>query len=120
MQIKLSGSLLDAVFDRIILSKQIANRMNIASLVLRVRPDLRAQIVRQLSAMPGVELPLGVSGGSCVVTVEDCDGHAAMDTLTTIHKLPGVIAVGLAYHFSDDDQTLHSGDTSAQAQEKVK
>lgn len=94
--------------------------MNIVSLVIRTRPEQRSSVECELLKLPGVEIAVSDPGGPCIVTVEDDDGRSAMDTITAIHKLPGVIAAGLAYHFSDLSGTKDPSDPIAHSTESAK
>jgi len=76
--------------------------MNIASLVIRTTPELRSQVENALKAMPGVEIAHCEPGVPLIVTVEDTPQRAAIDIMTDIHKLTGVVAASLAYHYTDD------------------
>lgn len=93
--------------------------MNIVSLVVRIRPDLRASVENELRMLSGVEIAVSVPDGPCIVTVDDDDGRSAMDTITAIHKLPGVIAAGLAYHFSDGSGTTGPSEPIAHSRESA-
>ena len=75
--------------------------MNIASLVLRIRPETRLEAEAALIAMPGVECHGMSPEGKLVVTVEDAEGSAMSDTLIAIHRVPQVLATTLAYEHSD-------------------
>lgn len=76
--------------------------MNIASLVIRAKPEWRSRVEHELRLMSGVEVAYSVEDGPFIVTVEDTPAYAAIDAMTDIHRLPGVIAVSLSYHYSDD------------------
>lgn len=76
--------------------------MNIASLVIRTTPELRSQVERELKAMPGVEIAHCDPAAPLIVTVEDTPQRAAIDIMTDIHRLSGVVAASLAYHYTDD------------------
>ncbi len=76
--------------------------MNIASLVLRVYPETRADAERALRALPGVECHQMSADGRLIVTVEDVPGAAMSDTLIAIHRVPQVLAATLAYEHSED------------------
>lgn len=75
--------------------------MNIASLVLRIRPETRLEAEAALMALPGVECHGMSAEGKLVVTVEDAAGAAMSDTLIAIHRVPQVLATTLAYEHSD-------------------
>ena len=81
--------------------------MNIASLVVRVRPEFRSTVGQALAAMPGVEIAYCAVDGPLILTVEDAPPRTAIETITEINGLAGVIAAGLSYHYTDDflDQT---------------
>ena len=75
--------------------------MNVASLVLRIYPETRAEAEAALHALPGVECHHMSADGRLVVTVEDAPGAAMSDTLIAIHRVPQVLAATLAYEHSD-------------------
>lgn len=75
--------------------------MNIVSLVLRIRPETRAEAEAALTAFPGVECHAMSDEGKLVVTVEDAEGTAMSDTLIAIHRVPQVLAATLAYEHRD-------------------
>lgn len=76
--------------------------MSIASLVLRVYPETRADAECALRALPGVECHQMSADGRLIVTVEDVPGAAMSDTLIAIHRVPQVLAATLAYEHSED------------------
>ena len=76
--------------------------MNIASLVLRIRPETRAEAEASLHALPGVECHQMTNDGRLIVTVEDAPGAAMSDTLIAIHRVPQVLAATLAYEHTDN------------------
>lgn len=88
--------------------------MNIVSLVLRIKPETRAEAEAALCAFPGVECHGMSEDGKLVVTVEDAEGAAMSDTLIALHRVPQVLAATLAYEHTN----VPSGDTplSNQAQ----
>ena len=71
--------------------------MGLASLVLRIHPEKRADAEAALSALPGVECHGMSPDGRLVVTVEDAPGATVPDTLIAIHRIPQVLAATLAY-----------------------
>lgn len=75
--------------------------MSIASLVLRIHPETRAEAESALIAFPGVECHGMSEDGKLVVTVEDVEGAAMSDTLIAIHRVPQILAATLAYEYSD-------------------
>ena len=76
--------------------------MNIASLVLRIRPETRAEAEAALCALPGVECHHMSDDGKLIVTVEDAPGAAMSDTLIAVHRVPQVLAATLAYEHTDN------------------
>ncbi len=70
--------------------------MNIASLVLRIRPESRQETEVALRALPGVECHHMSDDGRLIVTVEDAHGAAMSDTLVAVHRVPQVLAAALA------------------------
>ena len=93
--------------------------MNIVSLVLRIRPETRAEAEAALAAYPGVECHGMSDDGKLVVTVEDADGAAMSDTLIALHRVPQVLAATLAYEHCDamlDDVPTSDAPFSNQAQ----
>lgn len=75
--------------------------MSIASLVLRIYPEMRLAAEAALRAYPGVECHGMSEDGRLVVTVEDAPGAAMSDTLIAIHRVPQVLAATLAYEHSE-------------------
>jgi nitrate reductase NapD len=75
--------------------------MNIVSLVLRIKPETRAEAEAALCAYPGVECHGMSDDGKLVVTVEDAEGAAMSDTLIALHRVPEVLAATLAYEYTD-------------------
>ena len=75
--------------------------MNIASLVLRIRPETRRDAEAELQALPGVECHHMSDDGRLIVTVEDAPDAAMSDTLIAIHRVPQVLATTLAYEYTD-------------------
>jgi len=75
--------------------------MNIASLVLRILPETRAEAEAALHALPGVECHHMSADGHLIVTVEDVPGAAMSDALIAVHRVPQVLAATLAYEHTD-------------------
>jgi nitrate reductase NapD len=76
--------------------------MNIASLVVRTRPDHVDPVRERLERIPGVEIHGEPVQGRLVVTVEDVPGRSTADTLIEVHQTEGVVAATLAYAYCDD------------------
>lgn len=77
--------------------------MNIVSLVLRIKPETRAEAEAALTAYPGVECHAMSDDGRLIVTVEDVEGAAMSDTLIALHRVPQVLAATLAYEHTEAD-----------------
>lgn len=77
--------------------------MNVASLVLRIRPQTRRDAEAALAALPGVECHDMSPDGKLIVTVESVPGAAMSDVLIAIQREPWVLAATLAYEYSDGD-----------------
>ncbi len=57
-----------------------------------------AAVLSGLEALDGVEVHDRSGDGRVVVTVEDTERATALDTLTQIHRLDGIVAAALVYH----------------------
>lgn len=87
--------------------------MNIVSLVLRIRPETRAEAEAALTAFPGVECHAMSDDGKLVVTVEDAEGASMSDTLIALHRVPQVLAATLAYEHTDTPLPASFNETPA-------
>lgn len=78
--------------------------MQICSLVVHSRPQALDAVQVGLRALPGVEIHAATADGKLVVTVEETPGGpSALDTLTAIREVPGVLSTALIYHYGDDE-----------------
>lgn len=77
--------------------------MNICGCIVHTRPERAADVSQRLERLPGVEVHGGGAGGKLVVTVEDVQDTPAVDTLSGIGALEGVINTVLIYHYGGDD-----------------
>ena len=81
--------------------------MNIASLVVRAKPEDFAALEGALAAIPGVELHgKSAQSGHLIVTVEDGPGHSTTDSILAVSLAPRVQAVTLAYEYTDEGLEL--------------
>ena len=79
----------------------------VTGVVVRARPERAAAVADRLAAMPGVEIHAIGDEGNLVVTIEEQGGEKiAVDTLSAMASLPGVIATSLVYHHADTDSTV--------------
>jgi len=72
--------------------------MNVCGVLVHVRPDRVADVALAMRTIPGSELHGQAADGRLIVTVEDTAATRAFDSLTSIHRLPGVVAASLVYH----------------------
>lgn len=77
--------------------------MNIASLVVRAKPEDFPVVEGFLGQLPGVELQgKSVETGHIVVTVEDGEGWSVTDSILKVNLGPCVQGVTLAYEYTDE------------------
>ncbi|MCW8884868.1 MAG: chaperone NapD [Motiliproteus sp.] len=87
---------------------------DISGLVVRTQPEKAHQVAEQLELLKGVEVHAIGEEGNLVVTIEELDGEKmAVDTITKITNVPGVISTSLIYHHSEDEEQ------SQETQEKL-
>jgi nitrate reductase NapD len=80
--------------------------MNICGVLVHARPDRLADVESSLARIPGVELHGRADGARLMITIEDTAATAAVDGLSAVHALPGVVAAALVYHhFEPDDES---------------
>ncbi|MCL2713324.1 MAG: chaperone NapD [Alphaproteobacteria bacterium] len=72
--------------------------MNICGVLVHIVPDQTEAVAAAISSIPGAEVHEIQDHGRLIVTVEDTAEAAAIDGLSSIHKLPGVVAAALVYH----------------------
>lgn len=76
--------------------------INIASLIVKARPENLPFVRDSLIGMEGVEITHDAGDGRLIVIVDATTGGTAIETLTRIHTLRGVVSACLTYHYSDD------------------
>ncbi len=72
--------------------------MNVCGVLVHVMPSRCEVVINELRTLDGVEVHDTTEGSRIVVTVEDTKNAAAIDTLTAVHKVDGVVAATLVYH----------------------
>ena len=72
--------------------------MNICGVLVHAAPDRAEDVVAAIRRIPGGEVHEFSENGRLVVTLEDTVDATAFDGLTSIHRLPGVVAASLVYH----------------------
>ena len=90
--------------------------MSISGLVLHTRPERSAAVRGQLSETAGVEVHAETDDGRLVVTVDLPDDGAAIETITQIGEIEGVLSTALIYnHFEDDPELKEQADEAVEA-----
>ncbi len=72
--------------------------MEIASLVIHVRPERFEEVREAIGALPGTEIAASDPRGKIVVTVEAGPGDRLGERLTELSVMPNVISATLVYH----------------------
>jgi nitrate reductase NapD len=72
--------------------------MEIASLVIHVRPELLDAVGRAIALLPGTEVAASDPRGKLVVIVEAGPGDRLGERLTELSVMPNVISATLVYH----------------------
>lgn len=81
--------------------------MNIASLVVRARPEHFPELRERLGAIPGVEMHGECAdSGRMIVTVEDGEGHSVADSIVAVNLCKHVLSITLAYEYTDQGLEL--------------
>ncbi len=75
--------------------------MNICGVLVHANPARMSAVLSGLESLDGVEVHDRSGDGRVVVTVEDTERTTALDTLTQIHRLDGIVAAALVYHHFD-------------------
>ena len=76
--------------------------MNLASVIVRTRPEQLEQVRSGLLALPGVEVHAVGEQGQLVVTVEDDDQRDISETMARMHDVKGVLSASMVYHEAFD------------------
>jgi nitrate reductase NapD len=76
---------------------------HISSLVVHCLPDAMHAVIRNIEAMPNMEVPESDPNGKFVVLLETEDESTILDGIGHIQGLKGVINATLAYHQIDDE-----------------
>lgn len=81
-----------------------AEQFDITGVVVRAKPEQLDPIRMQLNALRGVEVHAVNENGNMVVTIEEQGGEKiALDTLSQINQIPGVLATTLVYHHTGEE-----------------
>jgi len=77
---------------------------DITGVVVRAQPDRLQPIRALLTQLRGVEVHAVHESGNMVVTIEELAGEKlALDTLSEINKIPGVLSTSLVYHHTEQE-----------------
>lgn len=77
--------------------------MNICGVLVHALPAKLEAIQANLALMDGVEVHQTADGGRIIVTVEDTEQTTALDAMSAIHRLDGIVAASLIYHHFEPD-----------------
>ncbi len=78
--------------------------MNICGVLVHAVPEHVSEVKDALAVVPGAELHGEADNGRLIVTLEDTSGCTAVDGLAAIHRLPGVVAAALVYHYCEHEE----------------
>ncbi|PTD95076.1 chaperone NapD [Pseudothauera lacus] len=81
--------------------------MNIASLVVRAKPEHFGALEELYRGIPGAEVHARcVDSGHLVVTVEDGEGYSTADSILAVTMAKHALSVTLAYEYTDEGLEL--------------
>jgi nitrate reductase NapD len=83
--------------------KVTGSTIEIASILVQVRPDRLSNVAQAIAELPGTEIYSRSPKGKLVVVVEAADVGGIGDILNAISLLPNVLTAALVFHGSDDD-----------------
>jgi nitrate reductase NapD len=73
-------------------------KINVCGIVVHLAPERAQMALEGLAALPGVEIVGQTEEGRIALTAIDTAETLALDQLTAMHRLPGVVSASLAYH----------------------
>lgn len=82
--------------------------INVCGIVVHLAPERAQLALDALAALPGVEIVGHAEEGRVALTAIDTEHTLALDQLTAMHRLPGVVAASLAYHAFEPAQPAFS------------
>lgn len=77
-------------------------KINVCGIVVHLAPHHSETALEALKALPGVEVVGQSAEGRIALTAIDTHDTLAIDQLTAMHRLTGVVSASLAYHAFDD------------------
>ncbi len=90
--------------------------MSISGLVIHVRPENLSRVGAELAAQAGVEVHGTSDEGQIVVTVDQPDDGAAVETIEGFRNIQNVLSVSLVYsHFEENSAAEEQTDESIKA-----
>jgi len=84
--------------------------MNISGVLVQTLPARTDAVAAALAAMNGVEVHAQNVAGKIVVTVEQPDAEAALNTVSSFHDIDGILSASLVYEHTEPHQLLESTD----------
>ena len=85
--------------------------MNMCGVLVHAQPDRISAVEASLNEIPGVETHGRGEQARLVVTVEDSETMSAMDAITAVNAVEGVVAAALVYHEMEPDLDAQSSAT---------
>ena len=79
---------------------------NICGLVVHLSPHCHDAVCHALAQLPGVDVFSHAHDHRLIVTVHDTEQAMAIDQITAINRLPGVVSTTLAYHLIEDPDAV--------------
>jgi periplasmic nitrate reductase NapD len=77
--------------------------MNISGVLVHAKPEQIAQLEKQLTKIPGLEVHAVTENGRMVVTIEQDNDKLIADTILNLHNYEGVLSAAMVYQYGDDD-----------------
>lgn len=90
--------------------------MNVCGVLVHATPSRMSSVVEMLSALDGVDVHQTGEDGQIVVTVEDTQERAAIDTLRDLQQRDGIVAASLIYHHFELEAAGAAGDRQPRLQ----
>lgn len=79
------------------------NEWHVSGLMVQARPEMFAQVIPALLAIPDTEIPAqDRAQGKLVVVMQAARSHALLEKIESARNLDGVLAVSLVYHQQDE------------------
>lgn len=75
--------------------------MNIAGVIVHVRPEDSEPVKERLAMLPGVEVHAVTDEGKMVVTVEEDDDCSMSENVMKLQNIDGVVSAAMIYHHSE-------------------